>query len=1056
MKSKQLPPPPFSQQLKSFQPSTSDVDHDDSAAGSISSFGSKSKVSFVEKQVSSVNSSPVTTPEKDSLVRVDDENEGEEPKTLNGKNKLLDDDANMLFDDNDNVSDIDKKDDSFTAISRSVRKSNKRKTTSTEGTDASFVSAASLPDPDPDPENDFIDASEYIKSPTIIENTNESVDDSNSSPFIENITQPIKLPLKNPDDAGSDHTIFNSKLSNGNAVTPTTTTTPFEFKSLPRREPLTSRKLIPPSNKQEVKNIKVSVLNSATSPSRGIKRSHDSLNSPIKQQQPISLYPVILKNDTESPTKKKELTQLPTNNEEILPPLSSLSTTSIHVNTLNDENNENNENNEILPSSISPLKQIVPTISNEKYNNDKIDSSPSPAPTLQVKENNSPMTKIDKIFQLTKNIFKDRNPTVQNPLNSRKSIEENEENDEGNPAKRQKADNLLSRLMAPTAASAAKNNTIISSKFININNNNDNLNYAYSESPLAKHNNKPLYPIIENNLKVSRSPVKSKPTTAGGKPLSRPGSPIKSSTVSGKSRPASPTKRYNPGFMKSVRRLSNNEKVTENDKQQQQQQQQQQALKMKSTLVDKELNSRIINNNIEKANPFSDVTNMSQQPIRKMNIKDLKNGKKFGNFRVPGSSTRDPRTTTNNNTNNNNNNYNNNSNGNNNKTNLIKQPVTNLRTSTVNKPQYHSIESAVNTEPLRKNQKQTFGLTSVSLDQNDSNRLAYNKSKLMNSKLERQSIERPLPPVPSQQQQSNNNRHKSVLENKQAMRLSTSSQQKRPISKLALPQSNQLQNDYKRRRTDEQNNKPKAVRSSNISRNDKLGMNNSSLYHNDTSSTNNNGGNRQSNVNNNNKFTPMNQSLVKAAVLQHAKTKNGPSALRYSDLKSSNMNGNNQNYSNIHNNESYKKSNVFQSNSSFTRQLQQNNTTTPSSSSYYKQDQQSWASSSNINSNPVPSPTVLPEIYSESEDDDDGSILKDWANSPDLKELLEQQRKIDPDTVFGPIAPLQMEEVFKKSRISRFRARSSSANWSGQDVLTQQEIENYANEMGFKSQNNNK
>ncbi|ANB12806.1 Sli15p [Sugiyamaella lignohabitans] len=94
--------------------------------------------------------------------------------------------------------------------------------------------------------------------------------------------------------------------------------------------------------------------------------------------------------------------------------------------------------------------------------------------------------------------------------------------------------------------------------------------------------------------------------------------------------------------------------------------------------------------------------------------------------------------------------------------------------------------------------------------------------------------------------------------------------------------------------------------------------------------------------------------------------------------------------------------------------------------------------------------TILPEIMSESEDDDDGNILQDWANSPELRSMLIRQQKIDPDQVFGPIAPLHMDEIFKQSRVSRFRPRSSSANWSGQDRLTQQEIERYAQEMGYR------
>lgn len=97
--------------------------------------------------------------------------------------------------------------------------------------------------------------------------------------------------------------------------------------------------------------------------------------------------------------------------------------------------------------------------------------------------------------------------------------------------------------------------------------------------------------------------------------------------------------------------------------------------------------------------------------------------------------------------------------------------------------------------------------------------------------------------------------------------------------------------------------------------------------------------------------------------------------------------------------------------------------------------------------------TELPEIFSESEDDAEGSVLLEWANSPELRATLLQQQRVDPDTVFGPVAPLQMEEVFHKSasaKGAKFRPRSSSANWSGQDKLSQKEIDNYAREMGYK------
>lgn len=94
--------------------------------------------------------------------------------------------------------------------------------------------------------------------------------------------------------------------------------------------------------------------------------------------------------------------------------------------------------------------------------------------------------------------------------------------------------------------------------------------------------------------------------------------------------------------------------------------------------------------------------------------------------------------------------------------------------------------------------------------------------------------------------------------------------------------------------------------------------------------------------------------------------------------------------------------------------------------------------------------TVLPEIFSESDDDEEGSVLKDWANSPELRNILINQQHIDPDQVFGPMAPLHMEDIFKNSRLSRFRGRGSSAQWSGKDGLTIQEIENYKLQKTYK------
>jgi len=96
----------------------------------------------------------------------------------------------------------------------------------------------------------------------------------------------------------------------------------------------------------------------------------------------------------------------------------------------------------------------------------------------------------------------------------------------------------------------------------------------------------------------------------------------------------------------------------------------------------------------------------------------------------------------------------------------------------------------------------------------------------------------------------------------------------------------------------------------------------------------------------------------------------------------------------------------------------------------------------------------LPDInseYSDSEDEDRPRTYDppDWAQSPELRQALEQQSTINPDDIFGAVRPLKMEEIFK-SKTSRFRARTSSANWTGSDRLTIQEELEYAQRMGFK------
>ncbi|RDA84706.1 hypothetical protein CP532_2749 [Ophiocordyceps camponoti-leonardi (nom. inval.)] len=89
----------------------------------------------------------------------------------------------------------------------------------------------------------------------------------------------------------------------------------------------------------------------------------------------------------------------------------------------------------------------------------------------------------------------------------------------------------------------------------------------------------------------------------------------------------------------------------------------------------------------------------------------------------------------------------------------------------------------------------------------------------------------------------------------------------------------------------------------------------------------------------------------------------------------------------------------------------------------------------------------LPEIQTDDDDDDDddegnGMNVAAWADSPDLRRALMRQETMDPSQIFGPPAPLNMEEVFNKSKEKwhKFRARTSSANWAGADRLTEEDI----------------
>ncbi len=95
----------------------------------------------------------------------------------------------------------------------------------------------------------------------------------------------------------------------------------------------------------------------------------------------------------------------------------------------------------------------------------------------------------------------------------------------------------------------------------------------------------------------------------------------------------------------------------------------------------------------------------------------------------------------------------------------------------------------------------------------------------------------------------------------------------------------------------------------------------------------------------------------------------------------------------------------------------------------------------------------LPDINSEYSDSEDEDRVRSfdpphWAQSPELRAQLQSMSTLNPDDIFGAIKPLKMEELFK-TRSSRFRARTSSANWAGVDELTAHEEREYARRMGY-------
>lgn len=88
--------------------------------------------------------------------------------------------------------------------------------------------------------------------------------------------------------------------------------------------------------------------------------------------------------------------------------------------------------------------------------------------------------------------------------------------------------------------------------------------------------------------------------------------------------------------------------------------------------------------------------------------------------------------------------------------------------------------------------------------------------------------------------------------------------------------------------------------------------------------------------------------------------------------------------------------------------------------------------------------------YSNSDDEDRPRYeVADWADPKKVEEQLDAQGDINPDDIFGPVGTLDMAKVFN-AKSSKFRSRTSSANWNGGDALTPAEELEYNRRMGFK------
>ncbi|KAG9064733.1 hypothetical protein KI688_002992 [Linnemannia hyalina] len=98
--------------------------------------------------------------------------------------------------------------------------------------------------------------------------------------------------------------------------------------------------------------------------------------------------------------------------------------------------------------------------------------------------------------------------------------------------------------------------------------------------------------------------------------------------------------------------------------------------------------------------------------------------------------------------------------------------------------------------------------------------------------------------------------------------------------------------------------------------------------------------------------------------------------------------------------------------------------------------------------------TILPEIKSDDEDDNDDSGAKrkkmpGWASWEELNRAMEEQRHLNPEEIFGPLPILDVGEIFPGRKKKPYRPRSSSAHWGASDALTPQEVFKYNEDMGW-------